>query len=529
MQNNIIIYLLLFQLLLFGHLHSQSSTYIIGEFPSVFTEVENQFNNGEIDSAFILCNRILRNDVDEDIKGVAIFYKGQAEELLQKNPQFEIYYQDAINIFETTKFEKGLAMAYCKLADFYFFQNDFLNANAHYNLSISYANKLNLHQIIIDGYEKKAAISSFNQEPESSIDFLKNALYSASLEKNKQQNKDILNRISTTYHSIGQLDSAIHYFQKGLRLKEELNDSEGLVSDFIALGNLYRERGDYEEAQQHLIEALKIAETESDTFSITTIYSELGDIYTAQNVWNIAEEYYNKALILARLKKSRFAEAGCNKKLGFVFQQQKKDNEAIESYEAALKIYSQLNNKINEADVILSLSHIYKEGNQFVKAKKLLTEALEARSKSQDMLSMLSIKMALAEIELKQGFPYKGIAYAEECLPSYITMDDNEGLRNVYTLLSNAYAKIGDFKRAYNLHLNYSEINDSLTSIDRTKAIKKFDLLYSTEKKDKEIAQQKVEIEKQKVDIQRRNNQLLMLGGGVALIGLFATFLIFIN
>jgi len=281
LQNNIIIYLLLFQLLLFGHLHSQSSTYIIGEFPSVFTEVENQFNNGEIDSAFILCNRILRNDVDEDIKGVAIFYKGQAEELLQKNPQFEIYYQDAINIFETTKFEKGLAMAYCKLADFYFFQNDFLNANAHYNLSISYANKLNLHQIIIDGYEKKAAISSFNQEPESSIDFLKNALYSASLEKNKQQNKDILNRISTTYHSIGQLDSAIHYFQKGLRLKEELNDSEGLVSDFIALGNLYRERGDYEEAQQHLIEALKIAETESDTFSITTIYSELGDIYTA--------------------------------------------------------------------------------------------------------------------------------------------------------------------------------------------------------------------------------------------------------
>jgi two-component system NarL family sensor kinase len=516
-------------LIVCGYLHGQSSIYIIGEFPSVFSAVENQVKDGEIDSVLVICDQILNGNDDENIRGIAVFYKGQAEELKQQNLQFEIYYQDAINIFKATNFEKGLAMAYCKLADFYFFQNDLSNANTHYNLSINYAKKLALHQVIIDAYEKKAAISTFKQDPESSIEFLKTALFSADLENYQEQNKDILNQIATTYHSIGGLDSAIFYFQRGLRLKDKMEDADGLVSDLVALGNLYRERGDYEEAQRHLMDALEIAETEKDTFSISTIYSELGDIYTAQNMWDVAEEYYSKAMILARLKNSRFAEAGCYKKMGYIYQQQKKDSAAIESYEAALKIYSQLNNKINEADIIMSLSQVYKGGNQFAKAKQILLEALQSRNKSQDLLSILSIKMSLAEIEVNQGFPHKGIAYAEECLPSYQAMDDKEGLRDVYALLSDAYAKKGDFKSAYKVYLNYSEVNDSLTSIDRAKAIKKYDLLYSTEKKDKEIAQQKVEIEKQKVDIQRRNNQLLMLGGGLALIGLFASFLIFVN
>ena len=529
MKYNFYLYLFFFQFFVIGNVQSQSTAYIIGEFPSIFSNLENQMEQGDIDSAIVLCDQILAKESDDKIQGIAYFYKGQVEALLNRNSQFEGYYLDAIDIFKISNFEKGLAMVYCKEADFYFFQRFFSTADSLFDISISYAEKLNLYQILADAYQKKATISDYNQESGPAIDFLKTALQFADLKKDQQQVKNIINQISTNYHAYGKLDSAIFYFQKGLDLKLEMDDVDGLISDFIALGNLYRERGDYEKAQLNLTEALKIAEEERDTFSTTTIYSELGDIYSAQKIWKVAESYYVKGLKLAQMKNSRFAEAGCYKKLGNIYHLQNKDTAAIEHFEAALKIHRQLNNKMNEAEVLMSLSQIYKDGNQFAKAKKLLIDALATRKNSQDMLSMLSIKMALAEIEIQDGKPQKGITYAEECLEAFEKMEDKEGLRQVYFLLSNAYAQTGDFKKAYQRQLDFSTVNEGLISIDRAKAIKKYDLLYTTEKKDKEIAQQKIEIEKQQVEIQRRNNQLLMLGGGLALIGLLAALLIFIN
>jgi signal transduction histidine kinase len=214
--------------------------------------------------------------------------------------------------------------------------------------------------------------------------------------------------------------------------------------------------------------------------------------------------------------------------LGHIFHLQKRDADAVTNYEAALSIYELLNNKINAADVLMSLSQVYKDGNQLSKAKPLLLEALAYRSRSQDIMSTLAIKMALAEIEIKEGDLRKGIAFAEECLASFEEMGNKEGLRDAHLLLADAYAQSGNFKKAYLSLQSFSVANDSLTSVERAEAIKKYDLLITTERKDKEIAEQKVEIEKQQVEIQKRNNQLLMLGGGLVLIALFSALLFFI-
>ncbi len=528
MKLNYIYYIQILFILLAANLHSQTAPYILGEYPLVFSTIESHFLEDEIDSVLILSDNILHNESDDRILGIAHFYKGQAAILMDRYNIAEYSFETALEIFKSTKYEKGLAMLYCKNADLYYFQRAMEEADALYDLSIGYSEKLNLYEPLIDAYEKKAIIYTSYQEPEVAIDFLKIALKYALLKEDQDEIKNLINQISTNYHSNGQLDSAILYFQNGLQLKREMNDPEGLISDYIALGNLFRERGNYEEAQQQLMQALNMTETEQDTFSMMTIYSEMGDIYAAQNVWNVAEDYFNKALQLARSKNSRFMEAGAYKKLGNIFQLQKKDIAAVENYEAALEIYEQLKNKINAADILMSLSQVYKNDDQFVKAKTLLLEALENSSRSQDMMSTLSTKLALAEIEIKLGNHQKGIAYAEECLGAFGEMEDKEGLRQVYLLLAEAYARTGNFKKAYQFHLNFNSVKDSLMSIDRAVAIKKYDLLYTTEKKDKEITQQKLEIEKQRGEIQRRNNQLLILGGGLALVILLASLLFFI-
>ena len=485
--------------------HGQTAPYILGEQPANFSAIEDYLSQDEIESASLLVDNILQNESDDEVLGIAHFYKGQIELFKAEYDSAEYSLESAARIFRSINFEKGLAMLYCKKADLMYVQGAIEEADDLYNLAIDYSEKLNLLEPLIDAYKQKAIIYTAYQEPEVAIEYSKNALKYAELKEDREEIKNLINQISTNYHSIGQLDSAIHYFNNGLRLKQEMNDSEGLIGDYIALGNLFRERGSYEKAQERFMQALNITETVKDTFSMMTIYSEMGDIYAAQNMWNVAEEYYNKTLRLASSKNSPFMEAGAYKHLGNIFQLQKKDSAAVENYEAALSKYEQLNNKTNAADMLMRLSQIYKNDSQFRKAKNLLLEALDNSVRSQDVMGTLTIKSALAEIEIKLRNYQKGIAYAKECLRAYTEMEDLGGLRQVYSLLAEAYSQIRDFKNAYQYQQNFKVVNDSLMSIDRAVAIKKYDLLYTTEKKDKEIAQQKLEIEKQR----ERNERII--------------------
>jgi signal transduction histidine kinase len=71
-------------------------------------------------------------------------------------------------------------------------------------------------------------------------------------------------------------------------------------------------------------------------------------------------------------------------------------------------------------------------------------------------------------------------------------------------------------------------MKDSLISVERAEAIKKYDLLNTTKKKDEEIADQNEKIQNQEVVLLRKNNQLLLLMGGLGFIALLTALLFFI-
>jgi signal transduction histidine kinase len=519
--------MLLISTFLVTGMNGQDSIYILGD-QSSFSNLERLLILEEIDSVFILSDKVIDYNKSPKANGTAHYYKGLAEEAVLQYGLAKESYDKAIELFSSSNYQKGLALAYAKKANLYAYNEEFIDAHQLYNLSIQYAEDLNFYEVLIDVFQKKAIIYNNTNDPEMAIQYLERALQFALMAKDDNQTKTIINQISTNYHSIGELDSAIYYFQKGLQLKQGMNDPNGLISDYSALGNLFRERGEYEKAQRNLMEALNIAKEEKDSFSMTTIYTELGDIYTAQNIWNVAEDYYNRALQLARIKSSRFMEAGSLKKLGHISLVQKKDSTAIRYYEAALDLYVTLNNKVNIAEVLIRLSQLYNKKTEFDRAKVLLLESLATSSQSQDVMSVLSTKLALAGIEIKLGNYSRGIVYAEECLDAYEKMDDKENIGRLSLLLSEAYALTGNYRKAFLFHQNYSSIKDSLLSVERAEAVKKYDLLFTTKMKDKEIALQNERIRDQKLSLLRKNNQVLLLAGGLGFIAMVAALMFFV-
>ena len=517
MNYKFLLYVYFFTTLLAAKLNAQAIPYTIEKHPTVFSKIETHLQNEELDSVFNLCGLIIQKENKPEIKGIAHFYQGEAAALLNDFQHASASFSDAIAIFQSINFEKGLAMAYCNQGDVAFYQRQLNKADALYDQSLALAEKLGLNKVLVNIYQNKSMIYTDMQQHKSAMRFLKKALKNAYLIDSPDQIKNILNQVATNYHSLGELDSAIIYFHKTIVFKNKKNDNEGLISDYSALGNLYRERGSYIQAQEQLLKGLKVAEFEKDTFSMMTLFSEIGDVYAAQEGWNKSEEHYKKALELAQLKKRQFIEARCLSKLANIYQLQNQEKKAIEYYEQALMLYEKNNSKINAADVQINLSKLYKEGNQLEKAKTYLLGALEARSQSADKLSALTVKMALAEIEIISNNSRGGIKLINECLPEYRKMRDREGLKNGYLLLSDAYSKSNNHKLAFQFFKKYKNISDSLMAVDRAKAVSELELLYTTEKKDKEIAQQKAELEKQEIRSQERQSRNLLM----AILGVF--------
>jgi len=519
-------YVSLLCLLLTTEVNGQVTHYFAEEYPTTFSTLEAWLVADEVDSVLRASEVLLSAETDLRIKGIAHFYRGEVELLIGEEEEGEKSLEEAIRLFLEKNYKKGLAIAYSRKADLLLAKGEVDEGRVLYNQSIAFAKNEKLDEVLIDVYQKQALTFASSQTPDSAISLLKLALSYAS--QDEEKSKNIINQISTNYHALGQLDSAIVYFQRGLELKKRMDDPDGLISDHSALGNLYRERGEYENAQEQLMEALDIAETTENSFAMMTIYSELGDIYAAQQIWNVSENYYTQSLELARQKNSRFREAGCFKKLGHIFQLQEKDSAAVASFRAALDIYTQLKNKRSAAEIMISLSQLYKNDSQFQKAGELLQEALTARSSSQDMMSILPIKLALADIEIKLGNREKGMAYAEACVEAFEKMGDKEGMRQAYLLLSDAYSQAGNYKKAFHFHQAYSAIKDSLISVERAEAIKKYDLLVTTKKKDEEISQQNEKIKNQGIELLKSNNQVILLASGLGFIGLIAGLLFFV-
>ena len=498
------------------------------EASSTASELAKLLEEGKRDEVFQLADSIIRNSQDPIEEGGAFFYKGLAEiDLLQLDLAHRSF-DNSIQFFEESDHENGLISVHTQKGDLYYLQDMLEEANTQYSLSITYGKSQNLNSILSDLYQKKAEIYFDTNKSDSSFYSLKLALRYAHLGNEEDDCITIMNQLSTNYHAQGELDSAIHYFKENLRLKENIDDPDGLISDLSAIGNLYKEKGDYEEAQQSLMKALDVAEVQQDIFSSMTIYIELGDVYADQGIWNVAEDNYLKAIQLARSKESQFVEASGLRKLGYVLQRQGQKEKAIENYESALEIYLALNNRINTAEVMIILSKLYNRKDQFDKIKNLLVELLQTSDKKYDVLTMLKMKMALAEVEIKLNNYSKGLSLALECEKAFAEMGDKKGLQDVALILSETYSKRGEYRKAYDYHLVYNNLKDSLVNVERAEAIKKYALLATTRKKDAEISNQNEMLQKQQLSILKKNNQLLLMGGGLGIVGLLTVLILFI-
>lgn len=317
-------------------------------------------------------------------------------------------------------------------------------------------------------------------------------------------------------------DSAMRYYHEALKLSREMHNDTFTARCLNKIGNLNYYSGEYESAIGNLYSALKIFERLRDKQRTMVCLQYLHLAYNEQGMYDKALDYAKQSLKIAGEIGDSAAMALGMTHIGSVYYSQSDYDKALEYFQQALHISEKINDPKGIAEGLSNVAVIYVE-------KKNFGKALEYHLRSLVMAKEMNNSRGIAASYHNIGLLYKGMEkfpVAIQYLDSSITLakkeDDKSYLKDFYNTLSEIYSDMGNFEKAYQAHLKYSQLNDTLMSEENKKQFAEMNTKYETEKKDKQISllNKDGEIREEKMRKQEiiRNSFI----GGFAIVLLFA-------
>ncbi|RXP60870.1 tetratricopeptide repeat protein [Lutibacter sp. HS1-25] len=259
---------------------------------------------------------------------------------------------------------------------------------------------------------------------------------------------------------------ALNYGNKAIEIYSKQKNIAGQCKVLNFLGVSKKQHGDYSAALDYHFKVLDM-NIEPDNIEIAYAYNNIGEIYRLLGKNEEAIEYANKALKINELIHN---EAGMSYNLiliGSVLGSEEKWDEALIKFKSALQL--RVNNGNPERLSIMN----YHIGNYFLKLNQpdsalvYYQQSIDGFKKSNgtDMSQIVYGKYYAATKQLQ---------LAEHNLKSAIeTLNGkpSEILLELYETLSLVYFEQNDFKNAYLLQLESTQLKDSLFKIDNTRKI----------------------------------------------------------
>jgi len=259
--------------------------------------------------------------------------------------------------------------------------------------------------------------------------------------------------IGIHYYMKANYSKALEYYQKALTLEEELGNKRGISRCCNNIGMIYRYQSDFPKSLEYLQKALKIGKEFGDKLGISLSFNNIGNTYRSMDNYPKALDYYQKALKLKIQLGNKRGIAGTYHNIGKNYKFQGNYPKALESLQKSLKICIDIGDKSVEARNYTELGSVYLKQNK-----------------------------------IKEAYSYSKKAYT---LAKKI--GEMEFMKESSKILAKSCKALGLYEEAYEFHVIFKTINDSLYNEKNTKEIAglEFKYKYEKEKQATELKQQK--------------------------------------
>ena len=308
----------------------------------------------------------------------------------------------------------------------------------------------------------------------------------------------------------GNYDTAITYFNKCIEYTKI-----GLIKEGHALfniGAIYSLKGDYDKSLKTYIDILAIFEKKKDTTAIAITLNAIAVVYGNSNKDDKAIEYFKEANEhFIKLNKKRDIALAYNN-IGVILIRKGDTLKARENILKALKISNEINIDFTKARSLYNLGSTYGLSDS--------DQALNYYFQAKEILKNNNYNNLLIKVNRDIGHLYRdlnrdneAILYYKKALVLSEKLDELPSKEGIFDGLSEVYKNKNQFKEAYNYLSKYIIVKDSLFNIENTRELNLLQTQFDTEKKDKEIIQQQLQLEKTESELQKKKTQTNYLVG----------------
>lgn len=308
-----------------------------------------------------------------------------------------------------------------------------------------------------------------------------------------------------------ELDSTLYYGQLAI---ENFNPEEKHRSDIEThnlMANAYYFKGNKEAAMKYYLKNATVLENGGNPLQLGYLYNNLGALYGQLYDYKKEIEYKQKAFKLLEENNDENYLPLVASGLAQSHHRNKDTISAIKWANKTLSLSENSNNIRSKAFAYLSLSMVTKDNNE---ALGYAEQAVKNAEILKDKSIISSAYNLYAEILNDSGQPEKALPYAEKSVTIAEEIGDKMNLLGASLVAGNINFNSGRKEKAADFYHKYVNLKDSITSAEKDRIITELSVKYETEKKEKQIAEQELKIQKQ------HSNLLLAILGGALLISI---------
>ena len=357
---------------------------------------------------------------------------------------------------------------------------------------------------------------SFEQSSPDTADFYFEKARRLALKNNDKKgvSLSISHKISL-FNNEGKYYKALTLGQQMINIGKEINDTAILIKGYNDVANEYEYLGELQGSSQNYLTALYLADHIGNHKMQQILNNNIASVFIELKDYKQANKFANDSYSLAKVNKDTAGIGSSLINLGITEMHLNKFNPAMEHFNQVILIGNYVGDPTLVADAKLNRGIIFEKQNLIPNAQKDYDDVNMMAKKLLMPDYNLYALFSLAGIEQKRHNYDKAIKDIRQAIAVGKKLGAANELQEMYDTLSVILETTGEFHSALQFRKKYEILKDSILNAEVKTNINRLQIEYKAAKKDKEIAEKNLQLQKNYSTIEKEHSLLLFSGGGI--------------
>lgn len=352
-------------------------------------------------------------------------------------------------------------------------------------------------------------------------------LLQISEENNDNHNRlEALKFMGIAQHLQARYDSAIFWHQKALKLGIETGDSTNTAKSYLNMATSYNSKGDFEKAVENALFSLEFFEKTGDTNGQGRVQNLLGIFNFNRNDFKSALQYFTKYNELAVAANDSGEIVSSMNNMSSALHELGEFEQERSLLKSVIAIQEARGQNIRIGSAYENLGTLYSDIDSVKQAAFYYEKALNAYKLNNNSHDIARVLINTGLLKKKQK---KYDAAADDYNQALQLSKEGGFLKIEEDVLKNLaflYEEQKDYKNAFGYYTQFVTVKDSVLNKENQESINKLMIEFETEKKERQIAVQQLEIAEK--TLQSRRKTVIIIGLiGIIIILLMFSFIIY--